>query len=64
MVRESLGKRKRRSEITYTISIRGSLPSDLAERISAIHASSILKAVSENGNDASGETKQIDTKQG
>ncbi len=34
----------RRKEVNYKVTIHGSIPPDLAERISAIHACSLLKA--------------------
>ena len=64
MDKKSQRKRRRCSEINYAVSISGSPSSDLAERISALHLSSILKAALANGNDSLEETKQIDTKLG
>lgn len=44
MVKETKIKRKRRRKIAYTVSVRGSLPFNLHEKVSAFHASVILQA--------------------
>ena len=44
MVKETQIKRKRRRKITYIVSVCGSLPFNLHERVAALHASAILQS--------------------
>lgn len=44
MIKETQVKRKRRRIITYIVSVRGSFPFNLHERVAALHASAILQS--------------------